>query len=512
MSGCASLPKPEADWNERPHLDTSRTAWARALAGPMAEHEGLSGVQLIPYGLDALSARLAVADTAERSLDVQYYIWKTDGAGRLLAEHLVEAADRGVKVRLLLDDVGGSTSDDLLLALDSHTNIEVRLFNPVANRLFRLASSLSDFQRVNRRMHNKSFTADKLVSIVGGRNIGDHYFASGEQEAHYADLDVIAAGPAGAEVSAMFDLYWFGSRTIPIRALDRTKLSQEQLVEAREMLMKTAKEISASDDFKGLAENSLGVAIRRREPGFMWGRTRLIYDLPEKVTVDRSDTKTHLLPKLRELAEGAEQELFVVSPYFVPGDGGVKFFRSLRARGTRVVVLANSLASNDVTPVHAGYSQYRKALLRDGVELFELKPTAQVRRAAREHDNVREKSSRSPGTGLHAKVFVFDRRRLFVGSFNLDPRSASLNTEMGLVIDIPGVAGPFAESLEKSFGENAYRLEFVPGPGQCKECGSIAWVSQKSGEVTRYTHDPETSFWRRLKVRCLRLLPIEEQL
>src|SRR4051812_39513079 len=171
LAGCASLPKPALEWSERQPVDTTNTSWARTLARPVAEHVGLSGVQLIPHGMDALSARLALADTAERSLDVQYYIWKPDSAGRLLAERLLRAANRGVKVRLLLDDVGGSASDSVLLALDGHTNIEVRLFNPVANRSFRMLSFFSDFQRVNRRMHNKSFTADKSVTIVGGRNV-----------------------------------------------------------------------------------------------------------------------------------------------------------------------------------------------------------------------------------------------------------------------------------------------------------------------------------------------------
>jgi putative cardiolipin synthase len=507
LGGCASLPTPTADWNERHEVDTSSTTWARTLAGPITAHAGLSGVQLLTHGLDALSARLALADTAERSLDVQYYIWKPDSTGRLLAERLMRAADRGVQVRLLLDDVGGSSSDDVLLALDTHTNIEVRLFNPVANRLFRKASALSDFQRVNRRMHNKSFTADKMVTIVGGRNIGDHYFASGDDR-HYADLDVIAAGPAAADVTAMFERYWFGSRTIPMRAIARNKASPEKAAEARARFFKETETIARSPEFIVLNDNAFGAAIRRHEPALVWGRTQLLYDQPEKVTISRSDTKTHLLPQLREIVARAKSEVFVISPYFVPRTTGVEFFRSLRQRGMRVVILANSLASNDVTPVHSGYSRYRKPLLQAGVELFELKPTAQVR-ATTQEQAASAKRSRS-GSGLHAKAFVFDRSSLFVTSFNLDPRSASLNTEMGLLIEIPEVAGPFVDSLEKNLPENAYRLECIPGHG--KECGSLAWIGHDKGVETRYSREPETSFRRRLLVSVLSLLPIEDQL
>jgi putative cardiolipin synthase len=509
LAGCASLPTPSADWSKPQPIDTSKTSWARALAQPVAEHPGASGVQLLRHGLDALSARLVLADTAERSLDVQYYIWKPDQAGRLLAERLMRAADRGVRVRLLLDDVGGSSSDEVLLALDSHKNIEVRLFNPVANRLFRKMSALSDFQRVNRRMHNKSFTADKLITIVGGRNVGDHYYASG-QDRHYADLDVIAAGPAAGDVTAMFELYWFAPRTIPIRALARNERSSEKIAEERVNFSSEAERIASSPEFLVLRSNAVGAALSRHEPAFAWGHTQLLYDQPEKITLSRRDTKTHLLPQLREIGDRAKREVFVISPYFVPGSSGVQFFRSLRERGTRVIILANSLASNDVTPVHAGYARYRKPLLHAGVELYELKPNAQIRATAHEKAPSEERSR--SGSGLHAKAFIFDRSTLFVTSFNLDPRSASLNTEMGLLIEIPELAAPLANSLENSLVENAYRVEFIPGPGPCKECGSLAWITQENGVERRYSREPETSFGRRLLVSGMSLLPMESQL
>jgi cardiolipin synthase C len=511
LIGCSSLPKREAEWSKRGTVNTTDTAWERALAPGAAIHPEMSGVQLLTHGLDALAARLALADTAERCLDVQYYIWQRDAAGQLLADRLLHAADRGVRVRLLLDDIGGSASDDTLLALDAHANIEVRLFNPVANRLFRRVSLLADFGRVNRRMHNKSFTTDRLVTILGGRNVGDRYFAAGN-EPHFADCDVLAAGPAAAEVAAMFDRYWWSSSSVPIHALTKQRLSPERLAKDRATLTARLGEIASSPHFNGLAENTAGAVIRRRDPALSWGRTQLLFDLPEKVTTNPEDPATHLLPKLRGVVEGTTNELFIVSPYFVPGSGGLAFLRSLRQRGIRVVVLANSLASNDVLAVHAGYRRYRKDLLRAGVELYELKPTAHIRATAMDDSAASKAGENSPDASLHAKAFVFDRSTLFVGSLNLDPRSAALNTEMGLIVEIPELAGPLQSSVEERLNECCYRLEFVPGPGPRKAYGHIVWLTQANGRETRYTHEPLTSFPRRLLVCLLSLLPIESQL
>jgi putative cardiolipin synthase len=510
LTGCTSLPKPRAEWNPPSTVETTNTAWARALAPAIAEHKEASGIQFLTYGRDALAARVAVADTAERSLDVQYYIWNPDNSGRLLAERLLTAADRGVRVRLLLDDIGGSASDAVLLALDSHTNVEVRLFNPIANRFFRKLSLLFDFQRVNRRMHNKSFTADRAITVLGGRNVGDHYFSTGD-ERQFADFDVVATGPAASEVAAMFERYWTNPVSIPIQVLTKKKSAPDELAAGRTRLAADVKTLGDST-FADLATNALGLAIRRRESALVWGPTQLVSDLPEKVEKDPSDISTHLLPELGSVVRSTQRELFIVSPYFVPGRKGMEFFRSLRARGVRVVVLSNSLAANDVTPVHAGYRRYRKALLLAGVELWEIKPDVQLRATAGDAVTARKKTKKPAESALHAKVFAFDRRTLFVGSLNLTPRSSLLNTEMGLLVETPQLTRPAVESLEKSLVQDAYRLEFVPGPGPCKECGSIVWHSQENGRDVRYTSEPHASFWRRLQVSIFSLLPLESQL
>jgi putative cardiolipin synthase len=358
-------------------------------------------------------------------------------------------------------------------------------------------------------MHNKSFTADRLVTIVGGRNVADHYFATGA-EPQFADFDLLAAGPAAVGVATMFDQYWYHQSSIPISALVRDPIPPDRRAELYASLASHVQTITNSPDFRVLAGDDMGVRIRRHELELHWGQTRLVSDRPEKITTDPKDTSTHLLPELRALVGDPKSELFVVSPYFVPGTKGVDFFRSLRKRGVRVIVLSNSLAANDVAAVHAGYRRYRKPLLLAGVEMWEIKPDAQVRATAGDDDRKRERFSSS--SSLHAKAFVYDRQTLFVGSLNLDPRSVSLNTEIGLVVQIPALAAPTVNRLEARLAENAYRLEFVPGPGPCKECGSIVWHSRENGREVVYTREPHASFSRRLLVGLLSLLPIESQL
>jgi putative cardiolipin synthase len=463
---------------------------------------------LLPYGFDALSARLALADSAERTLDLQYYIWMPDRAGQLLADAVLRAADRGVRVRILLDDLGGTAPDQQLLTLSSHTNIEVRIFNPVANRSFRKLSALFDLKRVNHRMHNKSFTADRSVTIVGGRNIAEHYFGLGTAP-HFADFDVIAAGPAVEEVTGAFERFWYSASSIPIEALLKKETLAQDFAVVRSRLAEEARAITNSPDFKPLFQDQTAAGMRRHDMSLTWGPVHLVYDLPEKIKSSRTDPATHLLPQIRGIVNGTTREMMVISPYFVPGKKGVALFRSLHQRGVRVVVLSNSLAAQDVTIVHAGYRRYRKPLLLAGVEMWEMRPDVQVRASRRKGGNSQDKSARS-GSSLHMKTLVFDRQTLFVGSLNLTPRSESLNTEMGLVIEIPTLADHVARLFEQKVREDAYRLEFVPG--SCKECGYIAWNSEENGQNAQYNCEPHASFKKRLSVNIFSLFPIESQL
>jgi putative cardiolipin synthase len=511
LSGCAVLPKPRPEWSERHPIDTQNTRWTQTISPAAAEHPGSSGIKLLPYGLDAFAARLALADSAERTLDLQYYIWTADSAGKLLAEHVLRAADRGVRVRFLLDDLGGSAPDNVLLTLSSHTNVEVRIFNPVANRTFRKLSMLFDFNRVNRRMHNKSFTADRAVTIIGGRNIGDHYFGLGEQPL-FADFDVIGAGPAVDEVETMFERFWYSASSIPAEALFTKQTGSEDFVVTRALLTTVASSITNSPQFAPLVRDEVANGIRRHDVSLTWGPARLIYDEPEKVKSARTDASTHLLPQLSSVVKDTTRELLIISPYFVPGSKGVALFRSLRQRGVRIVVLSNSLAAQDVALVHSGYRRYRKRLLRAGVEMWEMRPDVELRAATERQGKRGSRQQKKSRSSLHMKTLIFDRQILFVGSLNLTPRSATLNTEMGMVIGIPGLAEPVARSFEEELVEKAYRLEFVPGPGPCKECGHIVWHSRENGSEVEYSSEPQATFGKRLAVELFSLFPIESEL
>ena len=357
------------------------TALAAAVRPRVAAHPGQSGLHALSDGREALAARLALADAAQRSLDVQYFIWNKDLAGKVLLERLFRAADRGVRVRLLLDDLGTMPSDATLLTIDSHPNIEVRMFNPVALRSPRLLGMVADFGRINKRMHNKSFTADGQVAIVGGRNIGDEYFEA-HAETNFADLDVAVIGPVVKEVSDQFDLYWNHQSSIPIAALARQNTTPEQFAAKRAALIASTRRAKPSAYAESLRDSEFARQLRNRSVSYYWGHATIVNDHPDKVLTSADKTETHLAPKLREVVDKTKRELFLVSPYFVPGKQGVELLAGVRQRGARVVVITNSLASTDGVPVHAKYQLYRKPLLEAGVELYEIKPTAGARRAA----------------------------------------------------------------------------------------------------------------------------------
>jgi putative cardiolipin synthase len=359
-------------------------------------------------------------------------------------------------------------------------------------------------------MHNKSFTADHSVTVVGGRNLADSYFAVGE-EPHFVDFDVIAAGPAAQEVTAMFERFWYSPSSIPIQALKSKHPSPAQVAEMRATLAERVKAITNLPVFKASGAHDTADGLRRHDLRLEWGPVRLVRDLPEKATTDPHDPSTHLLPELRKMVNGATNELLVVSPYFVPGEKGVLLFRSLRGRGVRVVALSNSLAANDVTAVHTGYRRYRKPLLSAGVELWEIKPNVEVRAAERQHAAAPQSKGGPPGSSLHAKSSIVDRQTLFIGSFNFSPRSAYLNTEMRLIIQIPKLARTVAQALEEKLPESAYRLELVSGSG-CNKSGRLVWLSQENGGEVRYTCEPHATFSQHSKVFLLSFLPIESQL
>lgn len=512
LAGCASLPEDYPRQASHALADTADTSLARALAPLLAQHAPRSGANPLASGLDAFVARMVLAEAAQRSLDLQYYIWHGDVSGRLLMDALLRAADRGVRVRLLLDDIGTAANDDHLLMIDAHPNVEVRLFNPLALRGARTLGMLAEFERTNRRMHNKSFNADNQMSIVGGRNVGDEYFAARE-DVEMRDFDVIAVGPVVAQVSGAFDLYWNSAAVYPIEALARDKPDAQTIAQARAEL--TAFVASQKDGpyAQALLKSPLAARLRTHALSFYWGPARMAFDDPQKIEAATTERETHLQLKLRSEVAPPESELLLVSPYFVPGDEGVESLRRLRQRGVQVRIITNSLASTDVVSVHSGYQRYRKALLEAGVELYELKPSAAQKQdeAAKRRGDTAHGVSGSKRAALHAKSLVVDRRTLFVGSMNLDPRSLFLNTEIGVILEMPEMASALTKRFDAELRTVAYRLALAPA--DAADSGKrLQWIGVEDGREVRFEDEPGASFWRRLEAGFLSLLPIESQL
>ena len=481
-------------------VDTADTPLGRAIAPVAQAHPGLSGIHPLTDARAAFAARVVLARAAARCIDAQYYIWHDDLTGKLLFNELRIAADRGVRVRLLLDDNNTSGLDPIVAALDAHPNIEVRLFNPFTIRSPRLAGYLTDFSRLNRRMHNKSFTVDNQATIVGGRNIGDEYFGTGGG-ALFVDVDVLAVGAVVPDVSRDFDRYWASDSSYPAEDLV-PPIGAERRKEVEGRLSSAAR----SPEGQAYAE-----AVRRlplvdlllQHRLFEWAPVRLVSDDPAK-GLGRVAQNDLFFSRLTARMGEPKRELGLVSSYFVPARTGARALAAMAARGVEVTVLTNALEATDVPIVHAGYAKWRKPLLRAGVRIFELRgPEA----GARPRSEVRRgggSGSRLTGAGsaLHAKTMAVDRKRVFVGSFNFDPRSANLNTELGFVIDSPR----FAELMHAAFAglnsDRAYEVRLSPQ-------GELYWLERQDGREARHDTEPGTKGWQRIAVAALSLLPIE---
>lgn len=493
IRSCGALPPLEGRSASSFLAATDNTLLGRAIRAQTAAHPGLSGIYPLLDGRDAFAARILLAQAAERTLDVQYYIWHGDMSGTLLFRALQSAADRGVRVRLLLDDNNTSGLDPALAALDTHPNIEVRLFNPFVIRAPRAIGYLTDFRRLNRRMHNKSFTADNQATIIGGRNVGDEYFdaASGVV---FADLDVIGAGPVVGEVSRDFDRYWASESSFPagriLPPVDPAAIAEilaaAQRVERDPAAVAYVAAIRALPFVRQLTEGTLAVE---------WAPAQMISDDPAK-GLGRAAREELMFEKMQRIFGSPKLTVDLVSPYFVPGEFGVDLFSGFAKRGVKVRALTNSLEATDVAAVHAGYARRRRDLLEAGVKLYELR--SQLARPA----HAQRDSAGSSGSSLHAKTFAVDGERLFIGSFNFDPRSASLNTEMGFVIESPALAGRMQTVFDRSVPEASYEVELGDG-------GRLRWAERRDGRVVRHETEPGAGFWRRLAVSILSKLPIE---
>jgi putative cardiolipin synthase len=468
------------------------------IAEPEAQHPGASGFRLVREGPEALAIRARSALLAGRSLDVQTYIWHADVTGMYLAHRLLQAADRGVRVRILVDDMDARAKNAGFAALDAHPQIEVRMFNPFQSRQGWLSQAweiVSSFPRLNRRMHNKTWIADNRIAIVGGRNLGDEYFGASE-DVNFVDLDFAMVGPIVRDASASFDDYWSAPSTRPMRELDLKSVTREALDDVRTTLADHAEAAEASPyaaEVRG--DDSVQRLVAGDWPMVWTDSCRFVADDPLKVALDEKDIQdSRVLTVLQPAAENTSERLSLISPYFVPGEVGTQILVGLAHEGKQVRVLTNSLIANDVAAVHGGYSRYRERLLEGGVGLWELKPMP--------GSDVHASLFGSKGASLHTKALTVDGRVLFVGSYNIDPRSRFLNCEQGILAESSELARQLEEIFERqSSGERAWRVTR-------RGTGSLAW----SDGTREYSSDPEASRARRLEAWLARVLPFEAQL
>lgn len=466
-----------------------------AVAPLVAAHADRSGLVLVSDNADAFAIRALSARHAGRTLDVQYYLWHDDLTGRLLAGELLAAADRGVRVRVLLDDINAHGSDDAMRAMVKHPNIDIRLFNPSRNRggtIGRAVEMLFRGLSLNRRMHNKAWIVDGQLAVVGGRNIGDEYFDAAHAT-NFLDADVLVLGRAVGEAAGIFDAFWNSRAVLPIDALrERTPLTLEGLRESSRALRASA---DAEPYLSHVARSAtVGAYLDGSKRPHWTSSARIVSDPPEKA-LGQGDESNWLIEDILAVGRTATQNLSIISPYFVPGADGTQQLIDAAQQGRQVTVLTNSLASNDVAAVHSGYSRYREALLRGGVRLYELMPFGDTETSL----------FGSSGASLHTKAFIVDGQRGFVGSFNFDPRSVRLNTEMGLLFDNADVAKEVMALFTLHTGpDHSYRVQLTDD--------RLVWEDRRSKPPKQLDVDPETSWWQRASVRVLGWLPIENQL
>lgn len=497
LNGCATVDFDAPKTTSTALTDTGNTYLGRQLEGLADANPGKSGFIPLPDGIDALAARLLLAERAESSIDAQYYLIKNDITGNAFVSALLGAADRGVRVRLLLDDIFTGGFDAGLAGLNSHSNIEIRIFNPFAHRSARFMDGLTNFSRINRRMHNKSFTVDNQITVIGGRNIADEYFGA-RKDAKFGDLDVVGIGPIVGDISNMFDTYWNHERAAPIAAFaDMPDDPAAELDRVRGELAQSRERITRSKYAEAVRTQILEYVETDTKP-FVWAPYTLAVDSPDKAFKSKAKAAASITTPLRESILSAKEEVIIVSPYFVPLRSGIEAIAELQRSGVNVTVITNSLAANNQSSVHGGYAPSRKPLLKSGVKIFEVRPDADVSGS----EIVAASDARAT---LHTKAFIVDRRDLFIGSFNFDPRSANINTELGVIIHSPVLATRFATLISARLPEQTYEV-FL------NEKGKLRWRGLEDGQEVIYDKEPKTTWSQRFAAGFMRILPIRGQL
>ncbi|UUX96210.1 phosphatidylserine/phosphatidylglycerophosphate/cardiolipin synthase family protein [Aquabacterium sp. J223] len=518
LGGCASLPPPGPRTVSRALDDPPSTTLGRRVAAAQPA-PGLSGFRLVPSGQDALAVLVSLADQAQRTLDLQYYLVHNEPSTRSLLQHVRAAADRGVRVRLLVDDLNTAGNDEAFRRLTEHPRIEVRLFNPLPAGRFstitRVMASLREVDRINRRMHNKMFVADNALAFMGGRNLGDAYFLQSDS-ANFVDLDVVVAGPAVQALSRSFDRYWNSPLAYPVQVL------VPQAKRPDDAAATVPPPVPPSDDARPSAPTAappvaldgsappLGAQAQAQSPvaadlapgaplRLQWASARLLADSPQKIeqAVDGAEPDAQMFDDVTALLQSARREVLIVSPYLVPGTRGMALFKSLRERGVRVRVLTSSLASTDAPVVHIGYSRYRAPMLDLGIELHELRNRLGPDR--------RLGSFGQSEARLHAKAVVVDGRHVLIGSMNLDPRSMDLNSEIGLLLNSPPLAAELTRLVDGVLAGSSLQV-------RRDDQGRLRWEGRIDGGPVVLHREPDAALLRRLTVRLLAPFAPEEML
>ncbi len=520
LSGCQILPK-------QPHLPESKRLSARVDAlyqpsqlqqpinGPSPSdntdlvtaisaqnqiHPDLSGYHPIVTGANAFAARSILTGMANRNIDVQYYIWHNDQAGQLLLKDLWDAAERGVIVRLLLDDFNNTAKfDQHLLRFASHPNIAVRIINPLMHRKFQVLNYVTGLPRINRRMHNKSMTFDKQITIIGGRNIGDEYL-SNDQSSQFADLDVLLIGKVVADIDNSFMDYWSSPISFDVETLVRLdKGASSDFLSSLDHLKndKNLPRSSLSMYRSAIEDSSIDTDLINKRIPFRWSNMQFLSDDVGKLTKS-VPTDTNLVQQLRTLLGRPSKQLTIISSYFVPTKDGVDTLVQLADSGVKIKILTNSFDATDVTAVHSGYSQWRPKMLRAGIKIYELKSTA----SEEQRENKLWKARSQSSTSLHAKTFAVDDHQVFIGSYNVDPRSANINTEMGVIINDDELARQLHEALDDDLLNQAYEVKILEG-------GELQWHTIVDGKPVIYGAEPKVDIADHAWLTVMSWLPID---
>jgi len=499
LAACASIPAdfeqvPSKSWQHPEKTQLGAFFDDYAPADPT-----LSGVRLLAKPREAFRARFGTAYLAEKSLDMQYYLWKGDLTGSLLLYQALEAADRGVHVRILIDDIYHSGRDNDYAAIDSHPKMEVRVYNPMGSRgAGKGANMVYHKGSLDHRMHNKIFLVDSAVAVLGGRNIGDDYFGV-DEKLNFRDLDVLAVGPAAKEAGEAFDMYWNSPAAVPIAVLVKDPVAEDALEGSREELKARLDEMDALPYTVPKKNKEIRENLEQLAEELVWAETEIVIDSLERFETGSESAFVELTNKL---ADSMEREIVIETAYLIPAKEGIANLAKMTERGVRVRILTNSMFSNNHLSVHAHYKKYRKRMIEAGIELHELRPDPEIL----EHYKQVESRVAESHAGLHTKAFVVDRSLSMIGSYNMDPRSRIWNSEIGLLIESEEFAEKVLEIMERDLEPvNSYRVTL-------DEKGDLVWTAEGPDGPETWNKEPGSSAWQRFKVRFMSWIPMEKEL